>query len=300
MGEREDQCEEGDIELSLHRHRPDVLQRTDRLTGAKVVRCSVGQLPVLEVPEACQALVSKRFPARLRLDQDRQHRRCGEHDDQRGQQPANESGDLGNRPQRRARRQRRAQQTPAEEETRQRQEDVDAARNPAKPHVKHRDERNRDAAKAVEIVSVETRCAYPRGGFGRARGGTRIGDGRRPGRGEGDHGRRPIYRRSWLHSSAGDGIAAGEQRITLLSMPALTPDQISAIDAAHVWHPYSTIGAEACLRWWRSARSGAWLTLIDDGRPDRGARRDGVVVDRDPRPRPPGAGRGDYRRSWRP
>ena len=28
-------------------------------------------------------------------------------------------------------------------------------------------------------------------------------------------------------------------------MPALTPAEISAIDAAHVWHPYSTIGAEA-------------------------------------------------------
>ena len=26
-------------------------------------------------------------------------------------------------------------------------------------------------------------------------------------------------------------------------MAALTPDQISALDAAHVWHPYSTIGA---------------------------------------------------------
>ena len=26
---------------------------------------------------------------------------------------------------------------------------------------------------------------------------------------------------------------------------ALTPAEISAIDAAHVWHPYSTIGAEA-------------------------------------------------------
>jgi len=25
----------------------------------------------------------------------------------------------------------------------------------------------------------------------------------------------------------------------------LTPDEISAIDAAHVWHPYSTIGAES-------------------------------------------------------
>ncbi|MGA7053431.1 MAG: hypothetical protein WBZ37_19595, partial [Mycobacterium sp.] len=26
--------------------------------------------------------------------------------------------------------------------------------------------------------------------------------------------------------------------------PGLTPEQISAIDAAHLWHPYSTIGSE--------------------------------------------------------
>ena len=25
----------------------------------------------------------------------------------------------------------------------------------------------------------------------------------------------------------------------------LTPEQISAIDAAHLWHPYSTIGSES-------------------------------------------------------
>ena len=28
-------------------------------------------------------------------------------------------------------------------------------------------------------------------------------------------------------------------------VPALTPAEISAIDTAHVWHPYSAIGAEA-------------------------------------------------------
>ena len=51
-------------------------------------------------------------------------------------------------------------------------------------------------------------------------------------------------------------------------MPALTPAEISAIDAAHVWHPYSTIGAEAhAAASWRSGASGAWLTLIDDGEP---------------------------------
>ena len=48
-------------------------------------------------------------------------------------------------------------------------------------------------------------------------------------------------------------------------MPALTPDQISAIDAAHVWHPYSTIGAEAVPPVVAVGASGAWLTLINDG-----------------------------------
>ncbi|BBZ16796.1 adenosylmethionine--8-amino-7-oxononanoate transaminase [Mycolicibacterium gadium] len=52
-------------------------------------------------------------------------------------------------------------------------------------------------------------------------------------------------------------------------MAALTPAEISAIDAAHVWHPYSTIGASADPKAPPplvavSAR-GAWLTLHRDG-----------------------------------
>ncbi|MET0994455.1 MAG: adenosylmethionine--8-amino-7-oxononanoate transaminase [Mycobacterium sp.] len=49
-------------------------------------------------------------------------------------------------------------------------------------------------------------------------------------------------------------------------MPALTPGQISAIDAAHVWHPYSTIGAEALPPVVAVGARGAWLTVINDGR----------------------------------
>lgn len=48
-------------------------------------------------------------------------------------------------------------------------------------------------------------------------------------------------------------------------MPALTPDQISAIDTAHIWHPYSTIGAEAIAPVVAVGADGAWLTLIRDG-----------------------------------
>ena len=47
--------------------------------------------------------------------------------------------------------------------------------------------------------------------------------------------------------------------------PALTPEQISAIDAAHLWHPYSTIGAEAVPPVVAVGARGAWLTLVRDG-----------------------------------
>ncbi len=49
-------------------------------------------------------------------------------------------------------------------------------------------------------------------------------------------------------------------------MCALTPDQISAIDAAHVWHPYSTLGAPGSLPPVVAvAARGAWLTLARNG-----------------------------------
>src|ERR1700743_3107723 len=51
------------------------------------------------------------------------------------------------------------------------------------------------------------------------------------------------------------------------SVSALTPEEVSAIDAAHVWHPYSTIGSEAVPPIVAVAARGAWLTLIRDGEP---------------------------------
>ena len=50
-------------------------------------------------------------------------------------------------------------------------------------------------------------------------------------------------------------------------MPSLTPAEISAIDAAHVWHPYSTVGAEALAPVVAVGARGAWLTVMHDGRP---------------------------------
>ena len=52
-------------------------------------------------------------------------------------------------------------------------------------------------------------------------------------------------------------------------MSALTPQQISAIDAAHIWHPYSTMGAPEDPRTMHPivavGAKGPWLTLISGG-----------------------------------
>lgn len=48
-------------------------------------------------------------------------------------------------------------------------------------------------------------------------------------------------------------------------MSALTPEQISAIDAAHVWHPYSAFGADATQPVVAVAADGVWLTVIANG-----------------------------------
>jgi adenosylmethionine-8-amino-7-oxononanoate aminotransferase len=46
----------------------------------------------------------------------------------------------------------------------------------------------------------------------------------------------------------------------------MTPDEISAVDAAHIWHPYSTIGAPGSMPPYVAVEaSGAWLTLMVDG-----------------------------------
>src|SRR6188472_2582144 len=63
-----------------------------------------------------------------------------------------------------------------------------------------------------------------------------------------------------------DTVVFDSKGLGSVSMPALTPAEISAIDAAHVWHPYSTIGAEAMPPVVAVGARGAWLTLVDDGK----------------------------------
>ena len=53
-------------------------------------------------------------------------------------------------------------------------------------------------------------------------------------------------------------------------MSALTPQQISAIDAAHIWHPYSAIGDEAIPQLVAIGAQGAWLRLIRAGSGESG------------------------------
>lgn len=52
-----------------------------------------------------------------------------------------------------------------------------------------------------------------------------------------------------------------------MPVPGLTPSEISALDAAHVWHPYSTIGAEALAPVVATEAHGTMLTLIHRGEP---------------------------------
>lgn len=45
----------------------------------------------------------------------------------------------------------------------------------------------------------------------------------------------------------------------------MTPQQISAVDAAHVWHPYSTLGDAAIPPVVAVGAAGAWLTVLHNG-----------------------------------
>src|SRR5690242_4029916 len=69
------------------------------------------------------------------------------------------------------------------------------------------------------------------------------------------------------------GLALGSNAVAALrpvsgaSRERLTPAQISALDAAHVWHPYSPVGAGAFPPLVAVAARGASLTVIHRERP---------------------------------
>ena len=74
----------------------------------------------------------------------------------------------------------------------------------------------------------------------------------------------PIYQCGG-HTSHSAGAARTGAGRTLLSVSALSPQQISAIDAAHIWHPYSTIGTDSIPAVVATGAKGAWLTVVRDG-----------------------------------
>ena len=49
-----------------------------------------------------------------------------------------------------------------------------------------------------------------------------------------------------------DNLPPLPRQLGSLTVSALTPQQISAIDAAYIWHPYSTMGIRHWLRSWPS------------------------------------------------
>ena len=63
-----------------------------------------------------------------------------------------------------------------------------------------------------------------------------------------------------------DNLPPLPRQLGSLTVSALTPQQISAIDAAYIWHPYSTMGDTALAPVVAVAAKGAWLTVVRDGR----------------------------------
>ena len=129
---------EADVELALHRHRPDVLQRRHRLAGPQVVRRGRGQFPVLLVAEAGQVWSAK-VSTGLRLDRDGEHRGGGQHHDQRRKQPPGQPLDRGPGPATFPASARSAAPT-RRRKAGQGQEHVHTAGHPAEPDVEQRDQ----------------------------------------------------------------------------------------------------------------------------------------------------------------
>ena len=107
---------------------------------------------------------------------------------------------------------------------------------------------DRDTAKAVEVVAVEPRRA------GAHRGGVaadRVRQRRRPGRGEGHHGRRSIYLSRWAMHGRRRQRSCPDR---LVAVPALTPgrDQRDR-RRPHLAPVQHRSGADALRRSWRWA-----------------------------------------------
>jgi adenosylmethionine-8-amino-7-oxononanoate aminotransferase len=65
----------------------------------------------------------------------------------------------------------------------------------------------------------------------------------------------------------GVNVPKSRNALGSLSVPALTPEEIGAVDAAHIWHPYSAVGPSAHPPVVAVGARGTSLTVIRDGQP---------------------------------
>ena len=151
---RGDQDQERDVELTLNRHRPNVLQGTHRIARAQIIGRGLGEFPVLVVAQARPGSVPRTFPTVSPAGSG--------WSDAAAARTTTKAG--------RRRRTNRTNPTPGEtgrrvpgrcaaashrRRNRQHQKHVDSAGNPAEPHVKDRHQGDGHPAKTVEIVPIE-------------------------------------------------------------------------------------------------------------------------------------------------
>ena len=139
-GDAENQREGDDIELALHRHRPQVLQRRDGGIGRAVILAGERELPVLVVQQRRLRLGEDIGPRGLRAQPHRQPDGGGHHHDEHRIQTTDKSPQILYRGQTGSGGGGASHERAEEEEPGQCQEDVDAAGHPAHPHMEEDDE----------------------------------------------------------------------------------------------------------------------------------------------------------------
>ncbi len=115
------------VELPLHRHRPEVLDRAGQRPRRAVAELGVDELPVLLVGEAGEQLPAQLLPPRLGQEQPARDPRGGQDEHRARQEAADDPAEVAPDVDRPAGAHRLARQHPGEEEAGDRQEDVDAA-----------------------------------------------------------------------------------------------------------------------------------------------------------------------------
>lgn len=149
----QDQQRPQDEHLTLHRQRPEVLQRAEPV-AAVVVDGDRGELAVLHVEQGCPGLPPDRRPVGCREPQSHDEQRRGDHRGRRREQACEAA-----RPEPEKRRERSVRLDPphdrqGEEVGGHHEEDIHPARDPAEPHVVDHDEGDRQGSEAVNVRAV--------------------------------------------------------------------------------------------------------------------------------------------------